>query len=116
MILFSGIALYFTSFWNKGFIVQADWSIYLQATLLIALAYYLILPVAKIILLPLNLLTFGLVSTLLYTGTLYILSKHLGLVEINAWTYAQTNISYILNLFLSSFSISVIIRTLEQVI
>lgn len=116
MILFSGVALYLTSLWNKGFETPTDWTMYLQATILIALAYYLILPVAKIILLPLNLLTFGLVSTLLYVAALYILSKHLGLLEINEWTFSDINISYIFNLFLSSFSISVIIKTLEQLI
>lgn len=116
MILFSGVAIYLTAVWNKGFVIPTNWTLFLQVTLLLALAYYLILPLAKIILLPLNLLTFGLLSTLLYVATLYILSKHLGLLEINNWIFGETNISYGFNLFLSSLSISVIIKTLEQTI
>lgn len=116
IILFSGVALYLTAAWNKGFVIPANWTLFLQATLLLALAYYLILPLTKIILLPLNLLTFGFLSTLLYVATLYILSNHLGLLEINNWIFGETNISYGFNLFLSSLSISVIIKTLEQTI
>ena len=62
MFIFSAIPLYLTSLWNVGFVVSNDPSIFIRSVILIAIAHYLIVPISKIILLPLNILTFGLVS------------------------------------------------------
>jgi len=66
MIIFSGVAIFITALWNKGFVIKADPLIYLKASLIIALVYYLITPISKIILLPLNIFTFGFVSVIFY--------------------------------------------------
>ena len=51
MIIFSGVAIFLTALWNKGFIVKDDPMIYLKAALIIAAVYYLIVPASKLILL-----------------------------------------------------------------
>lgn len=126
MLIFSGIAIFLTSLWNKGFIIQIDPMIYLKASIVIALVYYLITPISKLILLPLNILTLGLVSTIFYAIIFYFLLSHFNLISIKEWIFAGTKIlgitlseikiSSLTNIFVSSFSISTIINLLEKTI
>lgn len=123
MFIFSGIALYLTSLWNKGFVLTTDPNEFLKAVILIVVAYYLIVPISKVVLLPLNLLTFGLVSFGVFTLFLYVLNYHLDYVQIGDWvfqggTYFGIYLNNVIisengNLFLSAFFISAIIRLLE---
>ena len=116
MIIFSGVAIFITALWNKGFVIKADPLIYLKASLIIALVYYLITPISKIILLPLNIFTFGFVSVIFYAVIFYFLLNHFDLVVIKEWVFLGNNISSLVNIFISSFSISAIINLLEKVI
>lgn len=126
MIIFSGLAIYLTSLWNKGFIINADLFSFLKLSLIIAGVYYFIVPFSKIILLPLNIITFGLVSTLFYGLLFYFLFQNLNFVSVKDWYFgggkflnliiAPFNISYIANIFLSAFSISTIINLLEKIL
>lgn len=122
-ITFSIIAVYLTSFWNQGFIIKNDWIVYLKAGLLIAAFYYLIVPVSKLIFLPLNFFTFGLFSTIFYSFVLFFFLNKFSLITIQAWRFpglslsnliiSPMEISQLTNIFLSAFSISTIINLLE---
>ena len=126
MIIFSGLAIFFTAFWNKGFIIKSDPMIYMKASLIIAAVYYLIVPVSKIILLPLNILTLGFVSVIFYAIIFYFLLSHFDLINIKEWIFPGTKllgitlggikISSLTNIFISSFSVSTIINLLETII
>ena len=126
MIIFSGIAIFLTAYWNKGFIIKLDPMIFLKASLMIALVYYLIIPVSKLILLPLNIITLGLFSTIFYALVIYFLLTNMSLISIKDWvfpgvklfgiTLGKINISSFYNIFISSFSISTIINFLETII
>ncbi|MCS6956825.1 MAG: phage holin family protein [Patescibacteria group bacterium] len=126
MIIFSATAIYLTSLWNKGFIINLDFFSFLKASLFIALVYYLIVPVSKIILLPLNFLTLGLVSIVFYVVLFYLFFSNFGLIIIKPWYFSggkffnliitPVNISYLANIFLSAFSISTIINLLEKIL
>ncbi len=126
MIVFSGVGIYLTSLWDKGFIIHLEPLIFIETTLLIALAYYLIIPIAKTILLPINILTFGLLSIALYALTFYALSHYTTFIQINAWTFEGLNLAgvsihkmsvgYLPNLFLASLSVSAIIKLLDRLI
>lgn len=126
MIIFSGIALYLTSLWNKGFIINFDLVSFLKTSIIIAVVYYFVVPFSKIVFLPLNIITFGLVSTIFYGLLFYFLFKNLDLVSVKAWYFGggkflnfiitPINISYLLNIFLSAFSISTIINLLEKIV
>ncbi len=126
MIIFSGVAIFLTALWNKGFIVKSDPMVYLKAALIIAAVYYLIVPASKLVLLPLNLLTFGLVSVIFYAVIFYFLLNRFNLIEIKEWVFpgakilgivlGKIKISGTSNIFISSFSISTIINFLEKTI
>lgn len=126
MIIFSGVGIYLTFLWNKGFIINLEPYIFIETVLLVALAYYLIVPIAKIILLPINILTFGLLSIALYALSFYILSRYTGIIQVNPWifegiSYAgisikKMSIDYLPNLFLASTSVSAIIKLLDRLI
>ncbi len=126
MIIFSGASLYLTSLWNKGFILNLDLKSFLQACIIIAIVYYLIVPFSKLILLPLNILTMGLVSVALYFLIFYFIVTRLSIINISSWTFAglnlgrfaiqKTNISFLANTIISSLSVSMIINLLEGLI
>lgn len=126
MLIFSAVAIFLTSLWNKGFIISFNWQPFLKAVVTIAVIYYLVVPFSKLILLPLNILTLGLVSFLVYLLALHILSNSLLIITIKDWVLPglsfnginidKLDISYFGNLVLSSLSISFIINTLEQLL
>lgn len=126
MIIFSALAIFLTSLWNKGFVVKFDPIVFLKASLLIAAVYYLVLPVSKIILLPLNIISLGLVSVVFYSVLLFFLFNRFHLIYVKDWAFSGIKIlSYtipamkitrIINIFASSFSISTIINLLETII
>lgn len=126
MVVFSGIAIFLTSLWNKGFTVKLDPIIILKASLLIAAVYYLVLPISKLVLLPLNIISLGLVSVVFYSAVLFFLFNRFDLIIVKGWTFSGLkiynltiggmDISRIFNIFISSFSISTIINLLETII
>ncbi len=126
MIIFSGVAIFLTALWNKGFAIKQDPMIYLKAALLIAAVYYLVLPISKLILLPLNIISLGLVSVIFYSAVLFFLFDRFSLITVKEWTFPglkffslvvnEMKISRTLNIFISSFSISTIINLLEKII
>ena len=123
MFIFSAIALYLTSLWNFGFVISYDVNVFFQSVLIIAVAYYLVLPISKVILLPLNILTFGMVSFGVFVLFLYIMDAHLSFIQINDWvfkggTYFGIHLNNVViseagNLILSALFISAIIKALE---
>jgi len=126
MIIFSALAIFLTSLWNKGFVIKEDPAIYFKASLIIAVVYYLIVPVSKLILLPLNILTLGFVSVIFYAAVFYFLLNRFQLISIKEWvfpgmklfgvTLAKMKISGLSNVYISSFSISTIINLLEKIV
>lgn len=115
-IVFSAIAIYLTAYWNQGFIIKSDWMIYLKASLIIAIIYYLIVPVSKLILLPLNLITMGLMSVIFYSLALYFFLSNLSLVQIKPWEFSGYPIGQLTNIFVVAFSISTIINLSEKIL
>lgn len=126
MIFFSVVAIFLTSLWNKGFFIENDLLIYLKAALIISIVYYLVVPATKLILLPLNILTLGLVSMIFYGIIFYLVFNNIGLITIKAWHFGggklfnfiimPMDINYFTNIFLSAFSISIIINLLEKIL
>ncbi len=124
MITFSFLAIFLTSLWNKGFVIENDFFIYLKASLIIALVYYLIVPLIKITFLPLNIITLGLFSVIFYSLALYFLLDNYSLVSMKPWNFPGIDfggivinplqINQMTNIFLSAISISTIINLLER--
>ena len=126
MVIFSAVAIWLTSLWNKGFIIKSDPTVYFKAALIIAAVFYLIIPVSRLILLPLNILTLGLVSVLFYAAIFYLLLNRFHVIAIEPWvtppvnwlgiSIAKMSVSGLSNIFVSSFSISTIINLLETML
>ncbi len=125
-IFFACIGIYVTSLWNRGFILPEHLLGLAKAGMIIALVYYILLPLAKIILMPLNLLTFGLMSFIFYLFVLHLLNAGFAIIKITPWHFPgwqfagvnlpATQISYLGNLVLTSISLSSIINVLELVL
>lgn len=126
MMVFSAGALFITSLWNKGFVVNFTPTAFLKAVIVIALIYYLIIPISKVILLPLNIIFLGLASAVAYFLIFYFIINKSSVIEVKSWLFPglhiaglaiqKTNISYLGNIVLSSLSISFIINLLESLL
>lgn len=124
IFLFASVALYLTSLWNRGFSFSGSWLLFIELLVLLGVVTYLVVPISKVILFPLHVLTFGLISIGFYMLLFYIASKYLGLVNIKPWTFSggsvlgvtisKVNFSYLGNLAVISLSISGIINMLEK--
>lgn len=125
MLLFASVALYLTTLWNKGFVVSANWTEFLIVALLLGLTVYIVVPLSKIALFPIHILTFGLLSIICYMGMLYLVDNYSNLVVIKSWTFPGINLGGISiqkvvfsefgNLFASAVSVSVITSSLEKI-
>lgn len=126
MLIFSAIAIYLTSLWNEGFIVNFNPYIFIRTVVLIALFYYLIMPLTKLVLLPINILTLGLISTVIYFLLFYFFITRFSLIKIEPWKFTgftynsiivkPMEVNYITNVLLSSASLSFLINILELIV
>ena len=126
MVVFSALAIYLTSLWNKGFILPSTLAMFIKATVAVTVIYYVVLPISKLVLLPLNIITLGMMSFLVYLFALHLLNSGFNFITIKDWVFAgasflgltvpKTSINYFFNLVLSSFSISFVINFLEQIL
>lgn len=126
MLIFSAVALFLTSLWNEGFRVNFTPHIFIRTIFLVALFYYFIAPLARLVLLPINWLTLGFLSSIIYFLLFYLFITRFSLVQIRPWVFdgidiygisiKSFRISYYFNLLLSSVSLSFIINLLEALI
>ena len=126
MIIFSAIAIYFTSLWNRGFIIDYSLVGFTKAILIVTLIYYLIFPIVKLLLLPLNILTMGLASLVVYFFIFYFFINRYGIAQISAWKFNgltigeevinPIKINYSLNVVLTALSISTIINLIDSLL
>jgi hypothetical protein len=127
MFVFAAIGLYLTSLWNKGFILPLNNPFnMLKAVALISVLWYILIPVSKLILFPLQIITMGLLSVVIYFLLFNFIFTKIPVIEIKEWifpgitwlgiTINKTFISHTGNVVLSAFSLSTIINLLETVV
>lgn len=126
MFIFSSASLFLTALWNKGFIISSDWRKFLITALALAIVIYLIVPVTKVILLPFNFLTLGIISILAYFLIFYFFTTKFDLIEITDWTFpglvfysiniGKIYIGSLANVAVSAISVSAIINSLEAIL
>lgn len=124
IFIFSCFALFLTSYWNRGFILPSQTIDFVKTGVALMILFVIVRPLMKIVFLPLNILTFGLFSFVLYVLSLHILASGFGMFVVKAWQFPglsllvfsipPTSLSYAQNLVLSSFSLSSIINVLDQ--
>lgn len=123
MIVFSAASIFLTSLWNKGFSINADFMTYFKASILIAILYYLITPLSKIVLIPFNILSLGFLSVLVYFGLFYVVFHYFPLIQIKEWVFPGMAVfglkvpsfplNYWQNVAVSAVSVSSIINFFE---
>lgn len=126
MLIFSAVSLYLTSLWNKGFIVRTDIQSLIIVTILLAAICYAVIPFSRVVFFPLNLLSLGFFSGILYIILIFALDHYVGLIHIKPWVFAgftyqkfhidPIHLGYLQNLSVSSFSLSAIINLLERIV
>lgn len=126
MVIFSAAALFFTALWNRGFILPSNIGMFVTSVLALAFIIYIIIPISKVILLPFNIITLGLLSFIVFLLIFHFSTYHFHFFVVSAWdfpgfrflfiTLPPAHIPYWGNLVLSSVSISGIINILEQLL
>ncbi len=125
-VIFSAVSLYLTSLLIQGFSIKYDLKSFAIATLILAAVYYLIIPLSKLILFPLNILTFGFISIIVYILLFNYVIHYFGFISIHSWTFEgftfagiiipKMQLSYFSTLISSALLYSTIINVFELVI
>lgn len=125
-LVFAAVAVFFTALWNKGFIFSHNPKTFFIGVILLAIVFYLVVPITKLVLLPLNILTLGFISILAYFLIFYFFVNRVNLITIKAWDFPgikfdgvsinKMHIGYFLNVILSALSISFIINFFEALL
>lgn len=125
VFLFNSFSLWFVSQVFPGLVIHGGWQVLLSAGLVLSLLMLLIAPVLKILFIPINILTFGLLSWLVNVAVLYLLTVFVPGVEVTAWIFErwtwsgfvipQFHISYVISLILVSLTLTFFVNLLHDV-
>lgn len=125
LFLFQIIGLWFTSQILPTIVVIGNWQTLVISGLVLGLLMLIVKPLLKILFIPINFLTFGLLSWFINVVILYILTVIMPQVQIHEWTFPGVNFSgfiipalhlnYLLSLIASTLLITFITDVLEFV-
>lgn len=87
VFLFNVFALWLGSQMYPGLVVSGGWQAILSAGTVLSLLMILVQPILKILFIPINILTFGLVSWLINVIVLYLLTLFVPTVQVVAWVF-----------------------------
>lgn len=94
-ILATAASLFATSYLIKGFVVNPTASSYLVAAIVLLIMNGLLLPLIKLLMLPINLLTLGLFRWLANVFVIYLFDLLYGGVQISAYDFTGFSTSLI---------------------
>jgi len=125
VFLFNVFALWLTSQALPGIVITGGWQTILFAGFVLCLLMLIVAPILKILFIPINILTFGLLSWLVNVMVIYLLTLFVPEIQVNAWVFAgaswagfvipRIEVGYFLSLVLTSLSIAVITDILHYV-
>jgi putative membrane protein len=125
VFLFNVFALWLTSQIVPGIAITGGWQTILFAGFILCLLMLIVAPILKILFIPINILTFGLLSWLVNVMVIYLLTLFVPEITVNPWVFSgaswagfvipRIEIGYFLSLVLTSFSIAVITDILHYV-
>ena len=87
MFLFNSFSLWLVSQVIPALSIVGGWQVLLLAGLVLSLLNLIVTPLLKVLFLPINLLTFGLLSWVINVIVLYLLTVFVSGVGIGAWTF-----------------------------
>ena len=125
VFLFSVFALWLTSEVMPGITITGSWQTILFAGFILSLLLLIVAPILKILFIPINLLTFGLLSWFVNVIVIYLLTLVVPEIQVIPWNFAggswagfvvpAVQINYFLSLILTSLSIATITDILHHV-
>jgi len=124
MFLFCSFSLWFVSQIFPALHITGGWQILLFAGFVLSLLTLLVTPVLKILFLPINLLTLGLLSWGIHVIVIYLLTIFVPDVRVSAWTFPgasfagfvvpQIAFSSFMSYILVSLTVSALINLLHS--
>lgn len=125
IFLFSTFALWFVSQLLPALSITGGWQTLLFAGLVLGVLTVLVTPLLKILFLPINLLTFGLLSWFVHVIVIYLLTLFVSGVSVAAWTFPgwswggfsipEIAFSSFVSYILVSLSVSFLINLLHDI-
>ena len=125
VFLFSVFALWLTSQALPGIAITGGWQTILFAGFILCLLVLIVAPILKILFIPINLLTFGLLAWFVNVIVIYLLTLFVPEIQVNAWTFGGWSwagfvipgfeVGYFLSLVITSLSIAAITDILHYV-
>jgi putative membrane protein len=123
--LFNVFALWLTSQILPALVAPGGWQTMLFAGFVLSVLMIIVAPVLKILFIPINILTFGLLSWLINVIVIYLLTFFVPEIQVKSWLFPgfswsgfivpSIQLSYILSLIVTSFCISIIADILHYV-
>lgn len=123
--LFNVFALWLTSQILPTLSISGGWQVTMVAGLFLSLLTLIVSPILKILFIPINILTFGLLSWLINVAVIYILTLIVASVEIRSFQFPgiswggfvvpATFITYPISLIITSLTITFIANVLHNV-
>jgi putative membrane protein len=123
--LFNVFALWLASQLFPAIVAPGGWQTLLFAGFILSLLMLIVAPILKILFIPINILTFGLMNWLINVIVIYLLTLFVPEIQINEWTFPgftfsgfvipQVHLTYFMSLVVSSFFITTITDVLHSV-
>lgn len=123
--LFHSFALWLVSQIFPGLTIEGGYTVLLAAGLVMSLLTLIVVPLLRILFIPINLLTFGLLSWFVHVIVLYLLTIFVPGVAVQAWEFPGASyagfvvpniaISSFLSYILVSLGVSSLVGLLEDI-
>jgi len=93
VFVFHVISLWFVSNVFPALVIVGDWQTFFWAGFALSLLMLLVAPILRILFIPINFLTFGLINWLINAIVLYLLTIFLPEVSVRSWTFPGASVS-----------------------
>jgi len=123
--VFYVFALWLTKELFPAFVVEGSWTTVFLSGLILSLLMLIIKPVLKILFIPINILTFGLLSWVINVIVIYLLTLVAPNVLVAGWSFPGiawqgftvpgTQLSYLVCLVITAISVTSITQFLEHI-
>lgn len=124
LFVFHLVALWIVNQLNPGLVIANTLLAFLTAAFVLSMLMLIVKPLLTILFIPINVLTFGLLSWLVHVIVLYLLTLFVPSVEVLPWqfpgasfvgfTIPPFSFTYFLSLIAASLSITFITNLLEE--
>lgn len=123
--MFNSFSLWLVSQVLPALVISGGWQVLLLAGLVLSLLTLLVAPLLRILFLPINILTFGLLAWVINVIVLYLLTVFVPGVTVSAWTFPgvefsgfvipEFHFSSTVSFILVSLAISVLVDLLHDI-